>query len=182
MPSEAISLLQIAMIETASARGLCLVRKFSVHGAALRVRFPLNAGMIVTLALRDGHEIAGKVRAVDGERVELDFIGDVDLAATLLHPRPAGAPREAVRVPIRMPVVLGAGSASYPGLTRNISLRGIGLEMEEDIDLTRGQEVQLHVDGLGYRESRIIWCHSGQVGLEFIVPLGFNVLDEWLRR
>lgn len=179
--SEPKSLLQVAKLASGSDHGLCLVRKMSGQGATLRVRFPVKEGDFLQFSLKDGREFSGTVSIAEGDRVELLFDGAG--AAASDYPRNVAlTERESVRFPVRAPLVLVLGRASYPLFSLNISLHGLAVETAGMVLLDRGRHVVLHIPGLAPRDGEVIWGNAGKAGIRFLLPLGFSELDDWLRR
>ena len=176
--NNAVTILHVGKLVTADKERLCVVHSLASKEALIRTSLPLESGQSVTLVLRNGFTVAAVVGFVQGEQVLLLFEGQMSTSAMLAEQRDGRGGREAIRLHITMPVSVATPGGDCNCLMHDISLSGVKV-VDETESLTVGMEVQISIEGLGRRDANVCWRQKYNFGLQFHVPLGFKLLDQW---
>lgn len=163
--------------------GFCLVRNLSPNGMMGRVYMQFAEGLPVMLQFTDDIVVAGIVAwSRDGhigvrfaERVDVDRILG-ELGRKVIGGRINRAPRLEIRC--RGEIALG-GEVHGMDLV-NISQRGLGVKAF--CYLAPDQEVEVRLKGLEPHKAIVRWTQFDLAGINFIRPLGFAELAEWIIR
>jgi hypothetical protein len=175
-----VTVLRVAKITTRHSEQLCLVRNISAGGLMAHIYSDLSVGDPVITEFKSGHAIGGRVLwRRDGlagiqfnERVNAAHIlaGD-DYAPTLRQQR---APRVGLNAAARIRIGIQYRNVSLC----NISQGGASIRPGQVGDT--GQKLVLIVDGLPPIAGTIRWHDCDQAGIEFDIPIPFDVLAQWV--
>ncbi|MEE2742202.1 MAG: PilZ domain-containing protein [Pseudomonadota bacterium] len=176
-----LSLLHIGSVEAVGMRALCVIHRLSAQEMTIRTALPLVPSMQVTISARGGHKLPGWATQMAGQRVTIRLDRSIDPEALIHACRRARTGAESVRLPIDLPVQLRIAGRLLRYRTIDISLRGLRIALTGP-PLNVGEQVEVHLDGLGRRNARIMWIAGMQAGLRFDHGLGFELLDLWLRQ
>jgi hypothetical protein len=174
----AVTILHVGKLVTADRERLCVVHSLASKEALIRTTLPLDSGQSVTLALRNGFTIAAVVGFVQGDQVLLMFEGQMSTSAMLAEQRDGRGGREAIRLHFTMPVSVTTPDGDCSCVMQDISLSGVKV-IDENASLAVGTDVQISIEGLGKRDASVCWRQDRSFGLQFHVPLGFKLLDQW---
>lgn len=177
----AVTLLHVGKLVTADRERLCLVHSLASKEALIRTSLPMQAGQSVTLSLRNGFTAAAVVGFIQGDQVLLLFEGQISTSTMLAEQREGRDGREVVRLNIIMPVIVTTPAGDHRCMMQDISMSGVKILAEQSM-LAEEMHVQIMIDGLGRRDASVRWHEEGMFGLNFHVPLGFKLLDEWTMR
>ena len=173
-----VSILHLGKLITADRECLCVVHSLAPREALIRVTLPLAAGQSVTLGLRNGYSVPAIVGAVQGEQASLIFEEHVSIATILAEQRNGRDERESVRLDIVVPVSVITPTSTYSCMMQDISL--FGLKVRDELAMLQEEtQVQIQIEGLGKRDAMVRWRQHPYAGLNFKVPLGFKLLDQW---
>jgi hypothetical protein len=179
-PERAVAVLMNAGIAQGGRNGLCRIRNLSSGGIMVETRVPMAVDAPVSLQLRSGREIEGKVHwskdhlagialaAADAEELLGDRAAHPPVATWGAYPRFARlAPAYIIINHRRQRCGMAAISLA------DVSLTGMG-------DLRAGQLVRVGMDGLGEHLAEISHVEGETALASFAQPLLFKPLEQWL--
>jgi hypothetical protein len=161
--------------------GFCLVRNLSPKGMMGRVYVQFAGGLPVFMQFTDTIVVAGVVAwSRDGHiGVRFDKPVDIDRILGELGRKSVGRKiNRAPRLDIRCRGELVVDGGIHPIDVLNISQRGLGVKAF--CFLAPDQEVQVRLNGLDPRKAIVRWTQFDMAGVNFIGPLGFAELAEWV--
>jgi len=175
-----VTVLRVAKINTPQSEELCLVRNISGKGMMVHVYSDLPVGERVTTEINSGKPIPGKVVWHREGMIGIEFDEYVDPDRVLTgsdagprapHPRP---PRVGVELNGRIRV-----GTRYQTVTLcNISQGGANIRPSEPDSVL--EKVVLMVNGLPPIAGSVRWQDQQNAGIEFDVPVSFEVLARWV--
>ena len=173
-----LTLLRVGSITIESQRELCLIKNISAGGMLIRPYCRIDEGSAVSVELKCGEPISGRVRWVDGDSVGVAFDRKVDivdlLATSETGPRP------------RMPRVQVSCMAwlREDGDVRRVFARDIsqgGMKIASDHEIPSGAEVTVTLPGLSPQKGVVRWRDGGTYGVTFNKILPLPQLVGWLQ-
>lgn len=173
------TVLQVAKLATAQGEELCILRDVSGGGFQAVVYRNLAVGDVVSLELRTGRRMAGRVAWTNGSLIGAAFDQKVPILSYLAHQafaemgRGARPPRVRIDEPAALRVGTGVSAVDI------IDASQAGMRVRSEHVLSAGNIVQIAADGLGERSASICWCRDGEVGLRFKQPLSFRDFGQW---
>jgi len=168
------------LIETEEFAGFCLVRNLSPNGLMGKVYTQFADDLAVTVYFNDEIFVSGKIVWSDNETIGLHFYETIDVSELLgkLATKVVGDKvNRAPRLPIQCNAALEIGRRMEIVEVLDISQRGIKVRVPF---LAPDEEVLVWLEGLPPRKALVRWTQFGTVGINFIRPLGFDELAEWV--
>ena len=169
------------IIETEEFAGFCLVRNLSPNGMMGNVYTQIVEGLPVSVRFNDDLLMRGNVMWSKNGQVGIKFDETIDVSEILsaIGKKNVGKKvNRAPRLPIRCQGELEVDDRIYTVDVQNISQRGLNLNAK--CYLAPGQEAFVRLDGLEDRKVVVRWAQNGRAGVNFIRPLGFGELAEWV--
>lgn len=173
-----ISVYRSAMLRWDGYEALCLIRNISPGGLMGKLHTSLPPDEPVTVEIRSGNRIAGRVAWSADGMVGVQFDEKIDVLE-VLHAPVHGDPGLTQRMPrlcIACPVSLVA-----EGMRVSVTLVDVsqgGVKVEADF-LREGDEVVVGVHGLEGRRGIVRWAHDGRAGIAFLAAIPFDTLAKW---
>ncbi|WP_342249509.1 PilZ domain-containing protein [Sphingomonas sp. OTU376] len=173
-----ISVYRSAMLRWDGYEALCLIRNISPGGLMGKLHTSLPPDEPVTVEIRSGNHIAGRVAWSADGMVGVQFDEKIDVLE-VLHAPVHGEPGLVQRMPrlhIACPVSLVA-----EGMRVSVTLIDVsqgGVKVEADF-LREGDEVVVGVHGLEGRRGIVRWAHDGRAGIAFLAAIPFDTLAKW---
>jgi len=173
-----ISVYRSAMLRWGSYEALCLIRNISPGGLMGKLHTALPPGEPVTVEIRSGNHIAGRVAWSADGMIGVQFDEKIDVLE-VLHAPVHGEPGMVQRMPrlhIACPVSLVA-----EGMRVSVNLIDVsqgGVKVEADF-LREGDEVVVGVLGIEARRGVVRWAHDGRAGIAFLAAIPFDTLAKW---
>lgn len=173
-----LTLFRVGSIIVDGRRELCLVKNVSAGGMLVRAYSAMVPGTAVTIELKQGEIIDGRVNWVNGESAGIEFDAPVDvvdlLATSMDGPRP------------RMPrVEVGCGvSVRQDGDVYGLRARDIsqgGLKLEGQKPLKSGADVVVTLPGLNPMPGVVRWSDGDSHGVTFNRLIALPELVTWLQ-
>jgi len=158
------------------------IRKISALGATLRGTATGESGDRVTIELVTGQRAPGTIAWADSGELGVNFDLPVDVVALInrkLVSQPADR-RTMPRVELRCSAWVKEGKEFAPALIRNISARGLQLEVEELPSV--GAKVSVFIDGLDLPTAEVIWTKGNLAGVELASELSWASILPWIRQ
>lgn len=178
--SRQVTVLRVAKLHTANGEELCLVRNISAGGLMAHIYSELGIGDPVVAEFKSGHSIPGRILWRRDGMAGMQFSQKVNAASVLAGDdySPTTLQPRAPRVDLEAPGRIRVGAQSYAVTLCNISQGGARIRLA-DAGKAIGQLV-LMVNGLPPLAGSIRWERDGRAGIEFDIPVPFDVLAQWV--
>ena len=170
-----------ALIETEDFAGFCLIRNISPGGMMGSVYAEFAADQPVRIQFHPAYTIAGTIAWSRDKRIGIRFDMEIDVSQVLHElgsKEIGGKVNRAPRLPVQCLGELVFEKQVLPMMLQDISQRGIKVSVTAA--LTPGDEVVVRLDGFEPHKAVVRWTQPGAAGLNFIMPLGFEQLAEWV--
>lgn len=170
----------LVRVEAGGRQNIGRVVNISARGAKVETTLPLQVGQELHIELRSDTSVSGTVRWVADRAAGIEFDHDVPLQDFLtrkqsrlakIKPRPP-------RFESRATASIIGEKETITGEVQDISLHGARIAGKFQCNLN--DQVVVAIDGLSRRRARIAWLRVGQIGVEFLKPLDFRELGNWL--
>lgn len=172
-----LTLYRVGSLALGDRRELCLIKNISAGGMMIRAYCALPPGTELSIELKSGQPVHGRVSWVEDPNVGVAFDEPIDvieiLSASAEGPRPR-MPRIAVAC---VATVRDGANVHRLGLC-DISQGGV--KLAGDIAFEHPCDVAITLPGMPPLAAALRWRHEGQIGLSFhrLIPLG--ELVAWL--
>ncbi len=176
-----LTILRVALLHTAEAKELCVVRNISAGGLSARVyrRFELDEA--VEVEFRSEERLRGSVKWVRGFEIGIAFAESIEVE-TVLASRWAsedGRRQRLPRIELQCRCQLRIGSRFYLATLQDISQGGAKVLLGRPLQGTA--DAILTLPNLGWLEGSVRWSHGATVGLAFNERLPFELLVRWIQ-
>lgn len=173
------TILQVARLILDRGEELCILRDISAGGLKATVYCPLAQGDRVTIVLKTGRKVAGRVAWADRDVIGVAFDRRVSVVRLLAHHalEKLGHRVRSPRLNVDLPGELRDDGAAFDVRIRDVSQGGMRLVVDRLLDLSRPYE--LTVPALGTRTVVVCWCRDAQAGVAFKQPLGYPEFASW---
>jgi hypothetical protein len=172
-----LTLFRVGSILVDDRRELCLIKNVSSGGMLIRAYSAMTSGTAVSIELKQGEIIGGKVNWVKDDNVGITFnepVDVVDLLATSMEgPRP-----RMPRIEVRCIASVRQDGNVYGMRARDISQGGVKVESDRDLPLMAPVVVTL--PGLAPMQGVVRWKEAGAYGITFNRLLALSDLVTWL--
>jgi hypothetical protein len=174
-----LTLFRVGTMRVSDRRELCLIKNISAGGAMLRLYTGgLALGQSLTVELKCGQPLSGKVAWVREPNVGLVFDAPIDVVAMLTQNE--GGPRPRMpRIECTSFVTIREGASIFRGRACDISQGGV--KIETPVLFAPNAEVVVTLPGLPPQPSVVRWTDGGYAGITFNRLLSLPTLIEWLR-
>lgn len=177
-----IKILRVGILVLDGRRELCLIRNIAAGGLMAHVYSRVVTGQSVTVELKTGQPIAGRVVWVRDTNAGIQFDRAMDLVELLATP-PVGEngwrPRTP-RVEIDRPATLRAGARTERVRACDISQSGVKVEGGQC--QRPGAEVVVTLEGFRSLHGVVRWERDGAAGIAFNQVIPFADLIGWLKQ
>lgn len=174
-----MTLYRVGSILIEDRRELCLIKNISAGGMMIRLYCPVAEGRPVTVELKSGQPISGRVSWVRDPHAGIAFdqpIDVVDILSTAMDgPRP------------RMPRIETSGFATLREGVNMLRVRTCdisqgGVKIASETILPSGTDVIVTLPGLEPQPGIACWNDNGFTGITFNRLLPLDELIGWLHR
>lgn len=168
------------LIATNDFTGLCLVRNLSPNGMMCDIYTHLPKGMPLTLSFTPEIVVHGIVLWSSGGRIGVQLNHELDVGATLAHLGPtivSGKINRPLRLEIPCNGTVIVGDRALDFTLKDISQRGIKARTPF---IHPGHQVEVDLPGIERRKAIVRWSQDGFSGLNFLRPLPFEELAQWV--
>lgn len=174
-----LTLFRVGTMLVGDRRELCLIKNISAGGAMLRLYTGgIEIGRSLTVELKCGQPLKGKVAWVSEPNVGLEFDEPVDVISMLSQNEDGPRPRMP-RIETSSFVTIREGASLHRGRACDISQGGV--KIETPVAFCRNAEVVVTLPGLPPQPAVVRWTDAGFVGITFNRLLSLPELIEWLR-
>jgi hypothetical protein len=173
---------QVARIITPGWQELCILRNVSPGGLKAEIYIPATEGERVTIELKTGHCLRGKIVWTRDQFIGVQFDEPVPMMSMLTHCS-LDDRIERIRPP-RIEVdlwgTLRIDHEEVPIRVSNISQAGLKFSTLRKLRADARCEVQL--DELGWKRATVRWCRDSDAGVMLVQPLLYPEFAHWRRR
>lgn len=184
-PRTVTTLMVGKLVREGGGEQLCRVRNISASGMMLDSPLPLRDGDRITVELRGGPALTGKIVWVSDGRAGVQFEARIDVEdvlATAKGSSPAARLRRAVprapRFHVTGPARLVCNGVSNAVRLENISQSGARILLPNHLDLDR--VMTLVVPGLKPHSCTVRWSDAEAAGIAFIDMIPYAEPAAWL--
>jgi hypothetical protein len=174
-----LTLFRVGSVTVGERRELCLIKNISAGGMMIRAYCSLEPDARVSIELKRGEQIHGKVLWVKDGSAGIEFDERVDVVELLATSMDGPRPRMP-RVEVRCIASVRHGSQVYGMRAHDISQGGLKVESNRDLDI--GTEVLVTLPGLPSQTGVIRWKDGRCYGITFQHLLALNDLVGWLQQ
>ena len=173
-----MTLYRVGSITIGGRRELCLIKNISAGGMMIRAYCPIPEAMALSVELKSGQPVTGRVSWVKEHNVGVAFDRPVDvieiLSTSVEGPRP-----RMPRVEVDCVATVRDGANIYRLPVCDISQGGIRAKGDPVIE--HGCDLSVSLPGLEPQRAALRWRQDGHIGISFnrLIPLG--ELVGWLR-
>ena len=174
-----MTLYRVGSILVEDRRELCLIKNISAGGMMIRLYCSIAVGTPVSVELKSGQPIRGKIGWTRDQNAGIAFDGPIDvidvLSASMHGPRP-----RMPRIETECFATLRDGANVFRVRVCDISQGGVKIACEAAP--VQGAEMVLSLPGLEPQRGIACWNDSGFIGITFnrLIPLGDLVA--WLHQ
>lgn len=173
-----MTLFRVGALMIGDQRELCLIKNISAGGMMVRVYCDVAADTPISVELKCGEPISGKVTWVKGENLGVSFdtpIDVLDILATNEHgPRP-----RMPRIEVDCPVTLYDEGQRIEVRVLDISQGGLKVECETP--LMRDADIAVTLPGMAPEAGVVKWTAEDCAGITFNRLLPLATLIGWLQ-
>jgi len=174
-----LTLFRVGSLQVGDRRELCLIKNISAGGMMIRAYCALEAETRISVELKRGEQINGKVSWIQDGSAGITFDQHVDIVELLATSMEGPRPRMP-RVEVRCIASVRHGSQVYGMRAHDISQGGLKVESNRDIAI--GTEVLVTLPGLPSQTGVIRWKDGRCYGITFNRLLALAKLVEWLQQ
>ncbi len=173
-----MTLYRVGSIHVEDRRELCLIKNISAGGMMIRLYCAIAEGSGVTVELKSGHPIHGRISWLRDHHAGIAFDEPIDvidiLSATMDGPRP-----RMPRIETNCFATLRDGANVLRVRACDVSQGGVKVQCETV--LPQGANVLITLPGIGPQPGIACWTDGGFTGITFnrLLPLG--ELVAWLQ-
>lgn len=158
---------------------LCRVRNISESGMQIDTIAALSPDLPITVELRGGALLAGRVVWTDGNRAGVQFDEPIDVAEILGKPCAAkGVRPRSPRFTAEIPARISSFGRSIDIIVADVSQGGACLRLQRTPRIDT--EVILMIPGLPPRRCTTRWSDEEFAGVAFHDPISYAELSAWL--
>jgi hypothetical protein len=172
------TLYRVGSILVETRRELSLIKNISAGGMMIRLYCPIAEGTPVTVELKSGQPISGRISWTRDHHAGVAFDQPIDvidiLSSTMDGPRP-----RMPRIETNCSATVRDGANSLRVRACDISQGGVKIECETP--LVRGAEVILTLPGLAPNPGIACWTDGSFAGITFNRLIPLRELVEWLK-
>jgi hypothetical protein len=173
-----MTLYRVGSIQVEDRRELCLIKNISAGGMMIRLYCALAEGTPLTVELKSGQPITGKISWMRDHHAGIAFDRPVDVIDILSSAM--GGPRPRMpRIEANCHATLREGATALRVRVRDISQGGVKIQC--DTIFAPGADVVISLPGLDAQRGIACWSEDGFIGITFnrLIPLA--ALVAWLQ-
>lgn len=170
------------LIESEEIAGFCLLRNVSSEGMMGRFYTEFAANTPVVVQFNPFLTARGKVSWSGDGRIGIQFAAPIDVQGILLSLSSSplkGKANRAPRLQIQTEIRIDLDGRTVSAEVQDISQKGLKVRTSY---LRSADEVTVLLDGLEPKKAVVRWTQPQLAGLNFVQPLAFDQLGEWVIR
>ena len=171
-----LTVYRVARLNVDSDAGLCRVQNISNTGMMLVSGLDVAKGDTVMIGLSEQVVLPGEVTWVEGARIGIQFLEEID-AATMLQSIASASPEE--HRPFRLPTNTVAVAVTPHG-TRAVRVLDIsqqGMKISHEGGFTPGIQVKIALSNGLERRGIVRWANENIAGVQLLEPIAFTDLE-----
>lgn len=168
------------LIETEDFAGFCLVRNLSSRGLRGKVYTTFAPRQPITVQFTCDELVRGTLIWCKDNHIGVTFDQPVDVPqvlANLAQKEIDGRINRSLRLPIQCTGELMIEGRAHGAEVQDISQRGLKVLTSF---VRPGEELTVNLEGLERRKAIVRWSQAGMAGLNFLRPLSFGELAQWV--
>jgi hypothetical protein len=173
-----LSLLRVGAILVEGRRELCLIRNVSAGGMMIRAYSDIAVGTPLTVELKQGDPVSGKVQWVEDGMTGVTFDSPIDVVE-LLNPSGNGPRPRLPRIEIDCTAWVRQEAQVIRSRALNISQGGVCVESTSPLEV--GGDVVVTLPGLTPAKGVVRWGDGSTHGIAFNRSLVLSELVHWLQ-
>jgi len=173
-----MTLYRVGSVLVEDRRELCLIKNISAGGMMIRLYCSITEGTPVTVELKSGQPIRGKISWVNNQQAGITFDEPIDVIDILSSAMDGPRPR-LPRIETSCFATLRDGANALRVRVCDISQGGVKIECATI--LPQGADVVLTLPGLLAQAGAACWSAGGYMGITFNRLLPLNDLVGWLQ-
>lgn len=173
-----LTLFRVGAMTVADRRELCLIKNISEGGMMIRPYCELTEGTELTIELKTGFLVSGKVAWLRDGSVGVEFDHPVDIVEILSSSSDGPRPRMP-RIEVDCFATVRDGGEIHRMRVNDVSQGGVKLESARILDI--GADLVVSLPGLDPQPATVRWCEDGYLGVTFNRLLPLAELVNWLR-
>ena len=173
-----LTLFRVGTMLLDGQRELCLIKNISAGGMMIRSYSPLQEGKQLSIELKHGQPLSGRVTWVRDQQVGFTFDQPIDVIG-FLSPAEDGLTPRMPRIATDSYVTVREGARTYSMRACDISQGGI--KVESRVALLPGTDVVVSLPLLAPQAGVVRWADGAFIGVTFNRLLALPTLVEWLR-
>lgn len=173
-----MTLFRVGSIVVDDRRELCLIKNISAGGMMIRLYSHLSEDDRLSVELKSGHPVNGRVSWVKGNNAGVEFDEKIDVVGLLATNEDGPRPRMP-RVEVEAPVTLYVNGTPYRAYASDISQGGIKVAL--DTVLPIDCDVVVNLPGLAPEAGVVRWTRRGEAGIVFNRLMPLSGLVTWLQ-
>lgn len=170
---------QVARITSGDRQELCILRNVSPGGLKAEIYIAVEPGERVTIELKTGHALHGRVVWRREQFIGVQFDAAVPMMSMLTHcsiDDRIGRVRPP-RLDVDLAGTLRLDHEEMPIRVTNVSQAGMKLSVDRPLRADARCEIRL--DELGWKRATVRWCRDGEAGLMLVQPLLYPDFVAW---
>ena len=174
--SRILTVYRVAHLNVDSDSGLCRVQNISDAGMMLMTSLDVAEGDSVVIALSEKVVLSGEVAWVEGARVGIHFLEEID-AAAVLQTLATAPPRE--QRPVRLPIktVAVAVTPHATCAVRILDISQQGMKIGHDGGFSPGIQIKVTLPNGLQRRGIVRWSNENLVGVQLLEPIAYQELE-----
>jgi hypothetical protein len=173
-----LTLFRVGSVMIGERRELCLIKNISARGMMVRAYCAIPEGTALSIELKSGHPVPGRVTWVRDHNLGVAFDSAVDvldiLSASADGPRP-----RMPRVKVDAIAALRDGANVYRLPVCDISQGGV--KLKGDPSVAHGCDLSITLSGLAPQPAALRWRADGHLGISFNRLIPLPELVAWLQ-
>lgn len=174
-----MTLYRVGSIVVGDRRELCLIKNISAGGMMIRLYTSITEGTPVTVELKSGQPISGKISWTRDESAGIAFDQSIDVIDILSNSMQGPRPRMP-RIEVDCHAMLRDGANMLRVRVCDISQGGVKIACETV--LPSGTDVVLALPGLEPQRGIACWTEGGFTGITFNRLIPLSELVTWLQQ
>ena len=172
-----MTLYRVGSILIDNRRELCLIKNISAGGMMVRLYCTVASGTAVTVELKSGQPIQGKISWTRNQNAGVAFDQPIDVIDILSNSMEGPRPRMP-RIETKCQATIREGANVYRVEACDISQGGV--KIRTDAILPQGSDIVLALPGLDAQAGIACWSANGYAGIGFNRLLPLAELVSWL--
>nr|WP_279639145.1 PilZ domain-containing protein [Sphingomicrobium sediminis] len=173
-----LTLFRVGSVVIDKRRELCLIKNISAGGMMIRAYCAIEEGDELSVELKNGDPIKGRVSWVKGQNVGVAFHEPIDIIEILSTSMDGPRPRMP-RIEIDCPVTLYIDSKPVQAKGCDVSQGGVKLQIAERLE-NGGKDIGVSLPGLAPVRASVKWQEDGYAGVTFNSLMPLAELVAWL--